>query len=185
MDNYYDVVDDIYIPGRWHLYDPINDEGCDPYDFTAGKPARILSKPDIEVQVPGTALDFTLTAFAVPVASRSLAEAFGQIAGTDLQRIPVRVGSREDYEILVATRRVQCLDEQRSDFIKWTEADGRPDRIGQYRSVPKIRLNATLIPPGTHAFRLEGWRVVLIVSREMMEAAKAINAVGPKFRPVG
>ena len=97
MLSYYDMADDLYIPGRWHLRDPINDEGCDPYAFTAGRPAHVRSRPNVEVQVPGVALDFTLTAFAVPIVSRRLAEAFTEVAGSAIQRIPVTVGSKCRY----------------------------------------------------------------------------------------
>ena len=184
MDHYYDVVDDMYIPGRWYLHDPITDEGCEPYEFTAGTPVHLLSKPTIEINRSGFPLDYTRTSFAVPVASPRLAEAFARIAGPDLQCIPVRVGSREGYNILVTTRLVRCIDEQRSEFMKWTEADGRPDLTGDYRMVTKLHVDTTLIPPDIHIFRILGWEVAVIVSNEMVEAAKAIGATGLKLTPV-
>jgi hypothetical protein len=143
-----------------------------------------LSRPSIEIQHPGLALDFTLTAFSVPVASQRLADAFAQIAGPALQRIPARVGSREGYEILVATLLVRCLDEQRSEYLKWTEADGRPDLMGSYRMVTKLHIDTASVPPDTHIFRIADWEGALIVSNEMAEAAKAIGATGLKLKPV-
>ena len=184
MNRFYEIVDDMYITGRWYLDDPVTDEGCGPHEFKAGKPAHILSTPTIEIRHPGLALDYTRTSFAVPVASQRLAEAFARVAGPALQCIPVRVGSREGYQVLVATRLVRCLDESRSDFIKWTEADGRPDRMGGYRMVTKLHIDTTIVPSDTHIFRIAGWRVALIVSSEMMEVAQVVGAVGPKFIPV-
>lgn len=136
-----------------------------------------------EVQVDNL-LDFTMTAFAVPVASPRLAEAFTRVAGTALQCIPARIGHREGYKILVATRLVRCLDERRSDFLKWTEADGRPDRTGSYRMVTKLHIDATMVPPDTHIFRIADWDGALIISSEMVAAAKAIGATGLKLTPV-
>ena len=184
MARFYELFDDLYIIGRWHLCEPMTDEGCDPYDFTAGKPARVLSQPNIEIQYVGAALDFTMTAFAVPVASPRLAEAFARIADTALQCIPVRIGHREGYKILVATRLVRCLDERRSDFLKWTEADGRPDRTGSYRMVTKLHIDATMVPPDTHIFRIADWDGALIISSEMVAAAKSFGATGLKLTPV-
>ena len=184
MPRFYDLFDDVYALGRWHLHDPITDEGCEPYEFRVGKPASIRTRPGIAIHYMGAPLDFTLTGFAVPVASPRLADAFAQVAGPALQCIPVRVGSREGYKILVATRLVRCLDERRSEFLKWTEADGRPDRMGGYRMVTKLHIDTTVIPPDTHIFRIAGWRVALIVSNKMAEAAKAIGATGLKLTPV-
>lgn len=184
MNRYFDLTDDMYLLGRWHLDDPLTDEGGEPFEFRTGRSVNVRSTPSLAVQVHGAPMDFTLTASLVPVASHRLAEAFAQVAGATLQRIPVRVGSRNGYEILVATQLIRCLDEQRSEFVKWTEADDRPDRMGSYRSVPKIRLNRDLIPHDTHIFRIEGWSIPLIVSGEMMEAARAVDAIGLKFASV-
>jgi hypothetical protein len=181
---YYDLVDDMTLPYRWHLADPVSDEGCDPSDFKRGAPLNIRSTPTIEVNVPGIALDFTLTDLAVPIASHRLATAVTEVAGQDLQCIPVRVGARDKYNILNATRLIRCLDEERSEFIKWTERDGRPDRTGSYRMVTTLVLDPTLIPRGTHIFRIYGWCICLIVSQDVLDAITPLNAIGPIFRPV-
>jgi hypothetical protein len=185
MISYYELSDNPYIPGRWHLCAPINDEGCDPSDFTSGKPARVRSIPNVDIQIPGIMLDFTLTSFDVPIATHALAEAFGKVAVEALQRIPVTVGGRSGYEILNATRRIRCLDEQRSEFIKWTAFDERPDRINQYRMVTKLHINKALVPFDTHIFRIDGWDVALIVSSKLVDIVRSTGATGLAFHPVG
>lgn len=184
MRKFYRLRDDMHIPGRWHLDDPIDDEGSDPRRFTDGVTVDVRSALNIDVQVVGIPLDFTLTAFAIPVASTRLADAFAKIGGIGFQRIPVTVNGQHGYDILNATRLIRCIDESRSEFMKWTEQDHRADLAGQYRSVWRLRIDPTLIPADVHAFRIDFWEVALIVSEELVGASRSINALGPVFQPV-
>jgi hypothetical protein len=54
----------------------------------------------------GKQLSFCLTSFAVPVATREVAETIEAIAGPDLQRIPLRIVGYSGYEVL--TRFESC-----------------------------------------------------------------------------
>jgi hypothetical protein len=63
--------------------------------------------------------------------------------------------------VLNALRVIRCLDEERSEFIKWTEGDHRADLAGQYRQVTRLVLDARAIPPDVHLFRGEAWLIAL------------------------
>jgi hypothetical protein len=181
---YFDMVSDMKLPGRWHLDDPVTDEDPEPWPYTAGK--RLISRyrPVVAVQVPGAPIDFTLTPFIVPIVSSRLADLISRHAGDDVQMIPARVGRWDGYYVMNLLRTVRCIDESRSDFRKWTEADGRPDKIGKYRAVDLLRVDVSQIESTTHIFRLEGWKWPIIVSEEVADAIRRGNFIGPVFQDV-
>ena len=181
---YYRVLDDLHLKGRWHLSAPVNDEGCDDSDFTMGRLTQIHSKPTVDIRVPGIPMDFTLTSFDVPVVSARLLKEIKLLCGTDVQFVPVQVGNRDGYTILNAIRVFRCLDESRSEFTKWTEQDGRPDRLGQYQMVTRLRIDSNRVPPQVHVFRIEGWYVPLIISQAIADAVMSINPVGVVLQSV-
>ena len=137
-----------------------------------------------EVTHPGKMLDFFRTSFAVPIASAHLANAIAAVAGPDVQCLPVRIGEQWGYQVLNALRVIKCIDEERSEFFKWTEQDHRPDRAGQYRWVPRLLLDPALIPNDAHFFRIEGWLVALIVSETVKKTMEAVGCLGAEFRLV-
>jgi hypothetical protein len=184
MSNFYDMKDEIGFPGRWHLADPDCAEGCDASDFRTGRPVSLRTRPDAQVHTPGVMLDFTLTDLAVPIVSSRLARVIRELGDQTIQWIPLTVGGREGYEIINATRILTCLDEERSEFLKWTEADERPDRIGRYRMVSRLVIDPARVPVGSHVFRIWGWYVTLIVSQAVVEAAQQVGAVGVVFDKV-
>lgn len=64
------------------------------------------------------------------------------ISDDRLEGIPVEIsGCSEEYEILNVLDIVDCVDEDRSEFGKWTESGGRPEMIGRYRGIPKMVLD--------------------------------------------
>ncbi|MFO0755162.1 MAG: hypothetical protein U0359_01620 [Byssovorax sp.] len=137
-----------------------------------------------EVIRPGRSLDFCLTSFGDPLAREPLARAMVEIVGSDLQCLPVRVGDDKEFSLLNAIRLVQCFDEERSEFLKWTERDNRPDKLGEYRMVTRLRLDARKIPPDAHVFRVELWPVALIVSEVVKATMEHVGCSGAKFREV-
>jgi hypothetical protein len=74
-----------------------------------------------------------------------------------------------------------CLDEKRSEFTKWTKNDHRADLAGQYRMVTRLRILTEQVPRDAHFFRVEGWRIALIVSEGVKEAMERVGCLGAKF----
>jgi hypothetical protein len=83
--------------------------------------------------------------------------------------------------VLNSLRVVRCLDEGRSEFIKWTEDDHRADLAGQYRQVTKLVLERSAIPVDAHFFRIDGWLVALVVSEVVKDAMERVGCFGAKF----
>ena len=183
MRNFFRLMDDVHIPQRWHLGEVIERGGA-PVELGSGTPIRVAEPLTLEIDLPGKELDFCMTSFAVPVAKKVLGTAIVEIAGNDLQRFPVIIDSRQDYEVLNSVRIVKCLDEGRSEFIKWTHRDHRPDLAGQYRMVSKLRIDLGRVPPDSHFFRIDGWLIALIVSGELRQEMEEAGCLGAIFQEV-
>ncbi|MFH1468414.1 MAG: DUF1629 domain-containing protein [Pseudomonadota bacterium] len=183
-ENFYRLLDDMHYRGRWQLSEPISEcDDVDPSDFTSGQAFNRSGTITVDCET-GIPLDFTLSDFDVPVVSERLGRAISQIAGDDVQMVGVTVECSDDrYLILNALRLVECLDEANSVFTKWQEGDGRPDKVGGYRMVPKLVIDPAKVG-GSKVFRIAGWDVALIVSEEIKREAEELGCVGLVFDPV-
>ena len=182
---YFQLLDDVTIPGRWDLGIPQDEQGNevdDPWMFREGRPVDIAQRLKVPVEQPGTPLDFSLAGFSTPVIRAHVAAVFSAQAARDIQLVPVTVpGHTEPYFILVATRLIRCIDDAASDeVIYWTPQDGRPDRVGQYRDVDGMRIDPTKVGDA-QVFRTWGWSIALIVSEHIKSALERIHASGIRF----
>ena len=183
---YFRLVDDVHVPSRWHIGDvSANSEPVPNLLSTQRLPADIaLSAP---VDHRGRALDFCLTSFAVPVAKRALADVIKAAAGAaDVQVVPIIIFGQpvDRFAIPHCLRTVECLDETRADFMKWTSEDDWPERVGQYRMVVDLAIDPKKVPPDVHFFRVWGWEVALIVSQAVKEVMEKTGCLGAKFDAV-
>jgi hypothetical protein len=106
------------------------------------------------------------------------------VAGNDVECLPVEIGGQSEMMVLNATRVVRCLDESRSEYIKWTKEDHRADLAGQYRQVSRLVLDPLAIPEDAKFFRIEGWLVALVVSEAVKEAMERAGCRGATFTEV-
>lgn len=178
--SFFELDDAVEIPGRWHLGDAALSDGTEPNLFDGHRfdTSRILA---VDVQYAGRILDFSLTAFAIPVVSARLASAIGAIAGSDVQFVPTRIEGATGMFALNTLRFVDCLDEARSKFLKWTTLDHRADLAGQYRMIAKRVLDAKAIPEGVHVFRFDPSPISLVVTGQIKEAMEAAGCLGAHF----
>jgi hypothetical protein len=182
MTAFYRLLDDVAIPGRWHLGEARSPDGDEKW-LDAGEPCE-EDELVVEVTHPGVVLDFSLTSFNAPIAARALALAIAGIGGAGVQRLRARIAGQVSFDVLNAVRVVSCLDEGESEFIKWKAHDHRPDLLGQYRQVTRLALDPRRIPRDAHIFRLEGWRVALIVSERLRIEMERVGCLGARFQPV-
>ena len=130
---------------------------------------------------PGREVAFHLAAFDMPVVSVEVAAIISRISPSDVELFPVHFpGAKHSYAILNAICRLDCLDESRSEFTRWKEEDGRPDRLGQYHVISTIRVN-TVKTGGHHIFRLADWPLALLVSDTLRNALIDIPSLGVEF----
>jgi len=155
MTAYFRLVDDMTIPNRWHLGFATLSDGSEPR-LRAGFRLDSPESLSIPVTHAGSPLEFTLTSFAVPVATGKLASAVSVAAENEVQVAPVCIAGQTGMAVLNALRVVRCLDESRSEFVKWTTQDHRADLAGQYRQITRMVLDPLRIPTDAHFFRIEG-----------------------------
>lgn len=177
---YYELFDDMTIPKRWHLGEVTLADGREPPLWDG---LRFADEGELTASVthPGRVLEFSLTTYAVPVATTQLAKAVSSIADADVQCLPVMIAGQAGMMVLNALRVIRCLDETRSEFIKWTKDDHRADLAGQYRQVSKLVLDPETISADNHFFRIEGWDIARIVSETVKNAMDRVGCLGAKF----
>lgn len=183
---FFRIIDDFSIPNRWYLQEPVGANGkeVDARKFTAGKKVRPRSDLVVPLSRSGLPLDFTLAAFDMPIASRKVGDLLDQLAPSDIQRIPVAVDSLSSgYEIINVISMHDCVDEKQSEIVWWKRSDGRPDKIGQYRMITKLKINPEVVGV-SKIFRIAGWEVALIVSHEIKLALEKEKVTGIKFSAV-
>lgn len=185
---YFDLSDDVYVPGRWHLGTPTDVQGRevdDPWMFRMGRLVSGLGRLRIPVDRPGKPLDFSLAAFSTPVVHQRVASLFAEQAPEDVQTVPVEIqGQPEPFCILVATRLIQCIDDKACEEVqKWTPEDGRPEKVGQYRDVWGMRIDPSSVGEAK-VFRTWGWSVALIVREDIKDALERMGVTGTMFKEV-
>lgn len=180
------LPDHIQYPDQWFLDDPFTADGreIDSREFTAGRPYCGPLPTMASIGNPGRELAFNLGAFDMPIVSAVVANIVWLIAPLDVQCFSINIpGARGSYQILNAVCSLDCLDEERSEFIRWQEGDGRPDRTGQYHSIPTIRIDP-IRTHDHHVFRILNWPIALLVSGTIKDALADIPNLGVVFDPV-
>lgn len=185
---YFKLSDDLSLPKRWDLGHPVDSRGQeleDPWQFTDGRPLRIEERVRIPVRGMGKPLDFSHASFSTPIVHARLASLFTERAPGEVQLLPVDVdGQPEQYCILVATRLIRCIDDQRSTEVTyWTPEDGRPEKVGEYRDVYEMRIDPARVGDAK-VFRTWGWPIALIVSEDIKAALEQARATGVRFTEV-
>jgi hypothetical protein len=186
---YFDLFDDVSIPERWELGDPVDQSGqevSNPWMFRKGVPVHVDGRLKVLIDRQGKPLDFSLAGVGVtPVVHAKVAMLLAELAPNDVQIVPVVVeGHPEEYFILNVTRIVKCIDDEASEEVQyWKPEDGRPEKTGQYRAVHGMRIDPMQVGEAK-VFRPWGWLVVLLVSEEIKEALERIGATGLKFKEV-
>lgn len=180
----YDELRDAMDRDRWHLDQVLGLDDSFPL-LTRGERFVPTAPLFTEVHSDGPELEFTLSTFGVPIASRRLAEAMARVDSDGLQLVDVDVRGRGPRTILNVVRVVDCFDESGSDFRRWSAEHGRPDRIGEYREVNRLALDAVRIPAGAHIFRVARYRRPIIVSDRMRQTMLAAGSDGAEFATIG
>jgi len=185
---YFALRDDLRISGRWHLRSPVDAQGqsIDPWLFTEGVALEKTQAIHFPVNPPGTALDFTLASFSIPVVHGrvvSLLEHLG--LEREVQFIPAVVeGQPGPYFVLNTLRLLRCIDDARcEEVLYWLPEDNRPDKQGQYRNVAGLKIDPAKVD-AANLFRPWGWTVVLIVSEHVKRAMESEALTGPRFTEV-
>jgi hypothetical protein len=193
---YYELYDDVYIPGRWHLRMPLFEDGedeggregdderelFDTWRFNEGRVLEIERPIRLSVKPAGVALEYT-ESMGIPIVHRRVVSLFERLGlQKEVQFIPVEVeGQTEPRFILNALQVIRCIDDARCDEVFYRLPEhGDPDRVGQYKNVRGLKVDPAKVGDA-HIFRPWGWLVVLIVSEYVKLAMEAEGITGTKF----
>ncbi len=187
---YFDLFQDLYIPGIWYLDAPIDANGHElgSWVFMVAKEASVTEPLRVALYRPGKPLDYSLAdAGSIPVVHPRVAAVLQSLAPGDIQTFPIQVeGQPEPYVLVNVTREVKCIDEQASEHVEiWVpeDEDDQPERAGEYRNVVGLRIDKSRVGDAK-IFRTWGWHVALIVSEDIKDALERIGATGLKFTEV-
>lgn len=183
---YFQLIDDLSFDGRWFL-NSVQDALGRPVNPELFTVCRRLDGIDTPLRIfprrTGRPLDWTYADFDMPVASGPIIEILNDLS-SQVQIIPAVVDSHKGvFGIVNILDLRDCLDESRSEFIRWRPEDGRPDRLGQYRQVSTLRVLHERVGH-SEIFRIKGWDVAIVVSSNLREQFDHRGITGVTFLPV-
>ena len=174
-------------PGIVASHGPVAQGGsCDPAGSTGLTLAQTMVRHQrlhVPVGVEGTRVGFNFAAFDMLISPAVVNEKLEELVGPAIQRIPVVVGEDQSFEILNVCERVACLDDSRSQVMRWTASDGRPDKVGQYRMVIGLKIDGSRVE-GRQIFRVAGWGIALIVSDDVKRLLEKCGLSGVVYQRV-
>jgi hypothetical protein len=184
MPKYYELEDNLYHPGRWHLRNPVDEHGqlINSWQFFEGRRLDLQETTRFPVKPDGVELDFCLAGVSVPVVNSRVVQVFELLGIQEVQFLPVQVEKHVGpYFILNALRILRSIDEPRCAEVQyWEPKHGQPEKVGEYRYVRGMRIDPTKVE-GARIFRPWGWTLTLVVSEDLKEALEREGLTGTKF----
>ncbi|MBE4753778.1 hypothetical protein G4177_37125 [Corallococcus sp. ZKHCc1 1396] len=186
---YFELSEDVYVPHRWYLGDPVDEHSVeieDPWMFRAGKPVQLNGRLRVPIDEPGRPLDFSGAGVgAAPIVHVKVATVFARLAPDDIQLLAVDVeGQPEQFSLLVTTRMIRCIDDKASREVRyWEPRHEQPEKVGKYMSVAGMRIDPSKVG-NAQVFRPWGWSIALIVSEDLKTALERTGATGMHFTEV-
>ncbi len=187
-EKFFRVFEDVYVPGRWHLDDPLDSAGraVETNLFRNSRPSHVEETLRVPLYVPGEALDFSFVAgTTVPVVHSRVAVVLRELAPNDVELIPARIDGQSDlYFFLNITRVVKCIDDAASDEVRYVTPEHElPEQLGEYRSVIGMRIDPSKVGDA-QVFRTWGWTVSIIFSETIKVALERLGVTGMSFTEV-
>ncbi|MCK6263678.1 hypothetical protein KP803_10375 [Vibrio sp. ZSDE26] len=171
---------DIRYVDNWLFRDPPV-EFMEPGNFT------------LDLKFDGKEVDYTLAGYAsVPVVSSRIKEALKGIDEVDepyqnivFESVNIEGKNTEQkYFVMIIESQMDCVDEERSSFEKYTIDDPvRPDKAGQYSGFYNLVIDPTRTG-GKHVFRIEKHLGSIIVSEEVKRRLESVGITGATFESV-
>lgn len=134
----------------------------------------------------GKPMGYTIAGYAnVPIGAFKMTTALKGVDGFTV--FPVMIdgfAQRDLYHIFHFWDEIDCVDEECSEFTKFSENDPvRPDLAGQYSGFYKLRIDPKRAK-GKHIFRLAKSRSDIIVSEEVKRRFEVAGLTGAVFESV-
>ncbi|WP_419811863.1 imm11 family protein [Bacterioplanoides sp.] len=161
-------------------------------NISAGRLSGLNSPIDITVAIPGKPKDFNFVMGAKepPVVSARFKETVLSATESEIRQSvhfhPVTINVpvvEDDFYLMLIPGRCDAVDEERSEFIKFTEDDPvRPDLAGQYKVFNNLIINPD---KAAHCiFRLEYAETQIIINEPFRVLLLENNLTGININPV-
>lgn len=147
-------------------------------------PTQLRGTLSAEVARAGIQLPWSENVFGVPVAESRLASAMRMLAPSELVMLPLNLKATGTYCAVMLTRKLECLDTQRSRYDVYTEDDQRPDFLGQPKTMIRLRIVPAAVPSAAHMFRVSTYEMAIVVSAKMRDVMIATGCRGASFEDV-
>jgi len=177
MPRFFRLQDDMTTDRRWYLSGPTGslDEWLDDalvrgQEYLGGQPLKVA------IVRPGPMLEVTFTTETIPIVNERVAAMLRRTDRRNAQLIPAAVdGSSQLFFAVNVLPHPVCVDELASaPVVRWTEADGRPEMLGQYQRIGRLRLDAGRAG-NWDLLRASEWPVAVIVSERLADLLRAGN----------
>ena len=184
---YFELWDEMAVPGRWVLRQKDVDEHgrrLDPWMFDKGVALHLEGKPILGVSHPGIPLDFSLTELATPVVTGRFVSLFEQLElEKEVQFIPALVeGQTAPFFILNVLHVIRCIDDARCEEVSyWTAEDGEPELAGKYQNVSGLKVDPARMGD-VSICRPWGWTGAIILTERIKLAMERAGLTGLRFR---
>jgi hypothetical protein len=181
MDHYFKITPDFTFDDQCLLSEPLGNDGRElhPTHITQPRPISPQAASHADIISPGALLGLNLTAGCFPIVRKDISEQVSKFCGGELQRLKINISGDENFELWNVLKCVDCIDEERSDFSRWTADDGILEKIGDYRfNVLKIKHAAA---QAHHLFRVLHCESVLVCSSAIKEIIECFKGHGKKF----
>jgi hypothetical protein len=184
---YYRIVaDDAAYADRWFLGNPCTKDGVEILGeaFTEGRAYCGATPATVPIDVPGQPVAFLLASLDMPIVNDSVARIVALSCPDEAEFFPIVVGPDRlrGFQIMNVLHSEACLDESHSTVMWWEEKDCRPDKVGTYRMVTRLTVDAAKTHR-RHILRIRGWEIALLASEVLRdELLRSVENLGVVFR---
>jgi len=116
----------------------------------------------------------------MPVLRAWVGRAILESAAKEIQLIKASVDGDDDFVVLNVLSNLDAIDEARSEITRWTEDDGRPEKVGTYFGIASIAIRTDKVK-GAKMFRLREWELPLIVTDSIKSTLQKLKVTGIDF----
>lgn len=188
---YFRVWPDVDIQGRWHLGDIRHTNNW----FLINPIVEFMEPGDYEldVSVQGLEMDHSFAGYAdASVVSEKFRSAVADLPEVSepyknvvMERVFIEGQDvQQSYFMMIVETRVDCVDESKSQFIKYEANDpARPDRAGDYRAFTKLVIDAEKAA-GWHIFRIARHPTALVFSGEVKRRLDDAGVTGIYYEDI-
>jgi len=175
---YYRLLDDVNTSSRWFLGEIKLQNEWDIWKFikVGDAPSENLS---IETTQDGDRLDFTFSAFDVPIVNKRTADLFRAYPEVNLYPVTVN-GESGDYYVFHLKKEIYCLDRDASIY-EYDRSDSADSAYPQYKYIYRCKIDITKANNAVGFFRMGGYNAILCISDDVKKLLERNEITGIVF----